>query len=92
MQFLSIFGIFYNVGLGVGMMIEDRIPGSKLGLLATTILRNEFEEQRRNPCWFERIFATAPNLRDAIRQVTLADLVFANSNSHFRPTGNGFHI
>jgi hypothetical protein len=80
-----------DLDLLVGLFLEDDLPTSQHGPLATTILKQEFTRLRdADHCWYRKVFSG--RLLQDIERVRLADIIEANTNGAVRVSGSAFHV
>ena len=74
------YGNIYDMDLWVGLLSENPISGSSVGITLYTILANQFEQIRDGDFYFYRNDPGLSNRdRDEIRNTTLGDLIERNT-------------
>ncbi len=70
-----------NIDAWIGLLAEDKLPNSSVGLTLHNILSEQFERLRDGDAFFfEHDFAFNNNQRDNIRNTTLADIIERNTD------------
>jgi len=76
----SLYGDINDIDAWVGLLSEDKMPGSQLGATLTAMLTEQFGRLRDSDYYFYRNDPTLTNNISTIESTTLSDVVKRNTN------------